>query len=116
MGGKLVDALIGELVGRIYDSRVRPALAVLRSKLGSTAPNSPRSSVAVFDHWFDSTGVLVRVRVHEPAESADEIAEIVAACLHLALAQLARPITHRVITFEVKEGTIPTRPSVSQPI
>lgn len=118
MASTISNAIVSAIGHDIYEQIVKPNL----KKLVERARNEGRPSrtIATFDHWFDGSGVLVRVIVdlgaeNDPAE--DQTTTAVAAALRLAVTYLgSHPITHRVLTYSVNAGHVDPRPMLSEPI
>lgn len=112
---KISDKAVDELLSKVYIDRVKPALL----KLGARLRSRQRTGgvvLARFDHWFDGSKVLVRVCVYTVApETADPA--VVAEALRSAVDWLrTHPVTHRVLTYEVRDGQIPSEPLLSEPV
>lgn len=113
---RLSDKAVDELLSKVYADRVQPALHRLGARLRSRGVQSDEAVLTRFDHWFDGSKVLVRICVYTKApETADSA--VVAQVLRLAVSWLnSHPLTHRVLTYEVREGNIPAEPSLSEPV
>lgn len=116
IAGVLSDATAGKVVDHVYEACVQPALDNLQAKM-RTLVNRPRNTRVLMDHWFDGSAVLVRMDFHV-AEGDEYPSE---ASVRTALLEAARwitrnPITHRVLTFEVKGGRVLMPPTLSEQI
>ena len=113
---KASDKAVDELLSQVYTDRVQPALRRLGDRLRSHRAHSGEPMLTRFDHWFDGSKVLVRICIYtEAPETADSV--LVAEVLRLAVSWLnSHPVTHRVLTYEVREGKIPAEPLLSEPV
>jgi hypothetical protein len=112
VSGKVVD----ELITAIYEDRVRPALAKLTLRLKAHDVPRDQTVVTTFDHWFDGSRVLVRIRIYTGSPDTPNT-EVVANILRDAVKWLSsHPVTHRVLTFEVRGGVFDREPHLSEPI
>jgi hypothetical protein len=70
----------------------------------------------VFDHWFDDAGVLVRVEFRVSANSETFLGlDLVPEALKLAATRLhSLGVTHRVMTYTVRDGRLNNEPALSQ--
>jgi hypothetical protein len=119
LASKIGEDIVGDIVHDIYERIVKGNLKKLWQKIrGDDHP--PRQMMATFDHWFDGSGVLVRVVVYLPTEAApyeDATTTAVAAALRQAVVYLReQPVTHRVLTYEVHDGHVDPQPMLSEPI
>ena len=112
---KISDKAVDELLSKVYTDRVKPALLKLGARLRSRQVTGD-VVLARFDHWFDGSKVLVRVCVYtKTPETADTA--IVAETLRSAVNWLrTHPVTHRVLTYEVRDGRVPSEPFLSEPV
>lgn len=113
---KLTEPTIEGLGKQIYEQLVQPALDRTWSRMRERKERQ-RPVTAQFDHWFDGSKVLVRVliRSDENAETPD--AAVITAALRGACEWLQRnPVTHRVLTYDVEDGEVPSSPRLTEPI
>lgn len=116
VAGALSDATAGRLVDHVYEACVQPALDNLKAKM-RTLVNRPRTTRVLLDHWFDGSGVLVRMDFHVADGDEYPSGAIVRTVLLEAVRWITRnPTTHRVLTFEVKGGHVSLPPKLSEPI
>jgi len=110
---RLADGVIGALATDLYGKVVKVAFSRLRVRVNQS--EKPPPVHAVFDHWFDHPGVLVRVVVHDAAGTSPH--EHVPVALWQALAWLAaHGVTHRVLTFQVRDGRLDLAPELAVPV
>jgi hypothetical protein len=118
IASKIGEGIIGDLAHDIYERIVKASLRRLWEK--HRQEGDPLQVTATFDHWFDGSGVLVRVVVHSgPTADTDGTltTSAVTAALHQAVAYLrTHPVTHRVMTYEVHDGRVGQLPTLSEPI
>ncbi|MEV5961856.1 hypothetical protein AB0L70_08830 [Kribbella sp. NPDC051952] len=113
---KLVEPTIEGLGKQIYEQIVQPALERLWSRMRQQK-GVQRPVTAQFDHWFDGSKVLVRVLIRCDQNAETPNAAVVTAALHSAAEWLQHnPVTHRVLTYEVADGKLPSKPKLSEPI
>jgi hypothetical protein len=119
LASKISDGIIDDLTHDVYERIVRESLKKVWQKIRPKR-DVPSGMTARFDHWFDGSGVLVRVVVHlDPRMSTveDSTASAVTAALRQAVIYLSRnPVTHRVLTYHVHEGRVDPRPVLTEPI
>jgi hypothetical protein len=113
---KISDTVIDEISGDIYDGIVRPRLSTFWKQL--TATRRGQRLVASFDHWFEGSGVLVRVEFYTSSSThVPPDVTHVAHALRLAAKYLAdKGVTHRVLAFEVRNGRMNDEPRLSEPL
>lgn len=110
------DKAVDEILSKVYADRVQPALQRLGARLRSHGMRSDELVLTRFDHWFDGSKVLVRICIYTKAPGTADSA-VVAQVLRLAVNWLkSHPVTHRVLTYEVREGNIPAAPLLSEPV
>lgn len=119
LASKIAESIIGDIVHDVYERIVKPNLKKLWEKIRRDG-HPPRRMTATFDHWFDGSGVLVRVLVDMGSEMSpgeDSTTTAVAAALRHAVTYLrGHPITHRVLTYNVRDGHVDPQPTLSEPI
>jgi hypothetical protein len=116
LAGALTDATIGAVVDELYQRRIQPALARLWSRIRSSK-HRPETTRVLLDHWFDGSGVLVRIEFSSSPGGSVPTSETVRSCLKQAAEWISRnPRTHRVLTFTADHGAIQADPRLSEPI
>ncbi len=119
LASKIGEDIVGDIVHDVYEWIVKANLKKLWEKIRHEG-RPPRRMTATFDHWFDGSGVLVRVVVHMGSEISpayDSTTTAVAAALRHAVIYLHRhPSTHRVLTYNVQDGHVDAQPMLSEPI
>jgi hypothetical protein len=90
---KLSDAAIDQLAADVYGNIVKPRLAAFWKRAASWRD---KNISLVFDHWFDDAGVL------------PEALKLAATRLH------SLGVTHRVMTYTVRDGRLNNEPALSQ--
>jgi len=114
---KLTDAVIADVATQVYQERVQPAVEKLWASMRRRGQDPRQGCTAVFDHWFDGSQVLVRVVVHFKATDKLMDTQVVEKALrHAALWIQQHPVTHRVLTFEVRNGDLIPEPELSEPV
>ncbi|WP_344213422.1 hypothetical protein [Kribbella sancticallisti] len=113
---KLSDPTIDALGEQLYAKVVGPAVRKLWGKM-RRGEIPARAVISRFDHWFDGSGVLVRVViVSDRGADAPDIDVIPAALRQAAEWLQSNAVTHRVLTYEIIGGRIPATPRLSEPI
>ena len=117
LAGALTDAAIGAVVAELFERRIQPAITALWDRAGLSS-HRPRTTRVLLDHWFDGSGVLVRLEVISSADDeAAPTTEDLRACLKTAAEWISKePPTHRVLTFKVVKGELQGSPRLSEPI
>jgi hypothetical protein len=112
----LAEPTISGLGEQIYKQIVQPALDRLWSKMRND--KSQRPVVVQLDHWFDGSKVLVRVVVRcAKDDPAPDLDVVVRSALRSAAQWLqGNPVTHRVLSYEVQDGQIPSVPKLTERI
>lgn len=98
LAGALGNGAVDQLVEKVYERAVRPALSRCWKKL---IQHRHRSIMVVFDHWYDETGVLVRVEFlsRNPDEAVPDLALVLRART-LAIEYIQEHgLTHRVMAY-----------------
>jgi hypothetical protein len=119
LASRIGEDIVEDVVHDVYERIVKANLKKLWEKLRHE-PGRPPEMTATFDHWFDGSGVVVRVVVHLGSENSggeDSTTSAVAAALRQAVIYLhGHPITHRVLTYHVHDGSVARLPTLSEPI
>jgi hypothetical protein len=118
LASKITDKIISDIIHDVYEQIVKANLKKLWEKLRHE-PRPPSQTIAMLDHWFDGSGVLVRVAVHLQPDTTNEdsTTNSVATALRQAVTYLhGHPITHRVLTYDVYDGHVEPQPRLSEPI
>ncbi len=86
--------------------------------LGAVAGSAARSIVVVFDHWYDETGVLVRVEFtsRAPGDEVPDLARVLEACDLAAAHVEEHGVTHRVMAYRVVDGRLDPAPRLAEPV
>ena len=119
LASKIGEDIIGNIVHDVYERIVKGGLKKLWEKI-RREDRPPRRMTATFDHWFDGSGVLVRVVVHLRSETSPvedpATAAVAAALRHAAVYLRGNQVTHRVLTYHVHDGHVDRLPMLSEPV
>jgi hypothetical protein len=123
LGTSLGQWAVAKAYDEVYNAKLRPALQNLFAKLrkrrnAKRGTRSPEITTLVFNFWFDTSQVLVRVLAKvKPEEDHNAVEALVPEALRKALAWTEQHgITHRVLTYRIANSEITEHPILSEPI
>lgn len=116
IGTSVGQWIISKLCDEVYE-KVGGAEGMVGRLLGRLR-RSDGVVTTVFDHWFDESGVLVRIecRLRE-GDPTDVVDALIPVALRRAGAWIEdHGITHRVVKYRIERGALADHPELSQPV